>query len=82
MLYRMPYLSLTIFANRMVYLFCAVRKLIFCFWYNLEKNVTCPDRVLILQITGVLMVYIVADHYLAYFCFEAVKLQAVSYGCL
>jgi hypothetical protein len=61
----------------MVYLFCAVRKLIFHLWYSLEKNVTCPGRVLILQITGVLMFYIVAEHYLAYFCCEAVKLQAV-----
>ena len=46
--------------------FCAVRKLIFRFCYNLEKHLTCPDMVGILHITEVLMVYKVADHYLAY----------------
>jgi hypothetical protein len=39
---------------------------VFYFWYNLEKNVTCSNRVKILQITVVHVVYIIVHHYFVY----------------
>jgi len=44
MLYRMPNVS-----------FCAIRRLVSYLWYNLEKNITCTEKVRILQITLGLM---------------------------
>ena len=42
------------------------KSLLFYFWYISEKNVACCSMVRILQVTGVFMVYIASDHYLAY----------------
>jgi len=64
----------SVFFPRVLFIFCAIRKLTFRVCYNMEKSVNCSGAVGNLEITGVLRVNIVADRIT--FSYYAVRMQA------